>query len=212
MSEITLDVDIATLLIVLSSAIYGVIFWYKRRIENEEYEKIMNDPLEFHFLIPHKDLGIALKYYNQDEKDYEKDELVIPPNFEDNIIILIRPKLNLFINDWYCGFGTPNGKIPELYFSEEYVVQSSNRNYQYYVDRYGCIHFEVKTRVFKNDAGLRSIRIKTYEKGSYPLEIASNVISNEYKNVKREIGRRIIKHLLVRVETKNNVTEKKIIG
>lgn len=160
----------------------------------------MDDPIEFHFFIPHKDLGIPVKYYNQDGKDHEIDELVIPPNFEDDIIILIRPKLNLLINDWYCGFGTPNGKIPQLSYSDVYVVQSSNLNSQFYIDRYGCIHFEVKKQVFKNDVGLRSIRIKTFEKGSYPLEIASNVISNEYKDVKKEIGRRIIKHLLVKVE------------
>jgi hypothetical protein len=200
MSEITLGVDVATLLIVLSGAIYGVYFWSKRRKQNEEYEKIMDDPIEFHFFVPHKELGIILKYYNQDGSDHEKDELVIPPNFEADIIILMRPKLNLLINDWYCGFGTPNSKIPELSFSDVYVVQSSNRNSPWYIDRYGCIHFEVKRQVFKNDVGLRSIRIKTYEKGNYPLEIASNVISNEYKEVKKEIGRRIIKHLQVKVE------------
>lgn len=200
MSEITLGVDLATLLIVLSSALYGVYFWYKRKVEKEEYEKIMNDPVEFHFFIPHKDLGIVLRYYEQDRQDHEKNELVLPPNFEDDIIILIRPKLTLLMNEWYCGFGTPDGKIPQLSFSDVYVVQSANRNSQYYIDRYGCIHFEIKKQVFKDDVGLRSLRVKTYEKGSYPLEIVYFVISNEYKEVKKEIDRKVIKHLLVRVE------------
>ncbi len=80
------------------------------------------------------------------------------------------------------------------------MVESANRNSQWYIDRYGCIHFEIKKQVFKDDVGLRSIRIKTHEKGSYPLEIVYFVISNEYKDVKKEIVRRIIKHLSVRIE------------
>lgn len=200
MSEIVLGLEIATFLIVFFSGLYGVYVWNKKRKEKKEYEKIMNDPVEFHFFIPHKDLGIILKYYKQDGEDHEKDELVIPPNFEDDIIILIRPKLNLYINEWYCGFGTPNGKIPQLSYSNVYVVQSSNRNTQWYIDRYGCLHFEVKKQYFKGEVYLGSIRIKTYEKGSYPMEIVCNVTSNEFKEVKKEIGRKIVKSLLVRVE------------
>lgn len=200
MSEITLGVDVATLLIVLSGAIYGVYFWYKRRVENKEYETIMKDPVDFHFFIPHKSMGIVLKYYEQDEQDHEKDELVIPSHFEDDIIILAKPKLNLLMNEWYCGFGTPDGKLPELSFSDVYVVKSANRNSQWYVDRYGCIHFEIKKQIFKDDVGLRSIRINTNEKGRYPLELVYFVIGNEYKEVKKEKVRKVIKHLWLKVE------------
>jgi hypothetical protein len=44
---------------------------------------------------------------------------------------------------------TPNGKIPQLSYSNVYVVQSSNRSTQWYIDRYGCLHFEVKKEYSK---------------------------------------------------------------
>ena len=199
MPEISLGIDIATFLIVLVTAVYGVYFWNKRRIEKNEYEKIMEDPIEFHFLIPPKKL-ISLKYDKQDNEDHIKNEIVIPPNFKDHIIILMRPKINMLMNEWYCGFGTPDGKIPQLAYSNVYVVQSSIQNAQWYIDRYGCIHFETKKQYFKDETYLGSIGINTYEKGHFPLELTFNVTSNEYKDVKKEIGRKITKHLSVRVE------------
>jgi hypothetical protein len=108
LAETVLGIEIAAFLIAFFSGLYGVYVWNKKRKEKEGYEKIMSDPLEFHFFIPHKDLGIILKYYKQDEKDHEEDELVISPNFEDDIIILIRPKLTLYINEGYCGFARAN--------------------------------------------------------------------------------------------------------
>jgi hypothetical protein len=97
LSEITFGIDLATLIIVLSSAVYSIYFWNKKREEKKEYERIMDDPIDFRFFIPHKDLGITLKYYKQDNEDHETDELALPPNFEDQILILIRPKLNLLL-------------------------------------------------------------------------------------------------------------------
>ena len=114
--------------------------------------------------------------------------------------VLRKAKLNLLMNEWYCGFGTPDGKLPELSFSDVYVVKSADRNSQWYVDRYGCIHFDIKKQIFKDDVGLRSIRINTNEKGRYPLELVYFVIGNEYKGVKKAIVGKVIKHLWVKVE------------
>lgn len=200
MSEVTLGVDTATFLIVFSSAIIGFYFWNRRRIENKEYEKLMDNPLEFHFFIPNMKLKIPLKYYKQDDEDHTPDELVMPPNFEDDLMILIRPKLSLLINEWYCGFGPPNGKLPELSYSDVYVKQSINRNTPRYIDSYGCVHFEVKQRYFLDDSYIGSMKIKTNEKGNFPLEIVFHVISSEYKEIKREISRKITRHLMVKVE------------
>jgi hypothetical protein len=82
------------------------------------------------------------------------------------------------------------------------VESSVYRNPQWYVDRYGCLHFEVNKQYFKGEVYIGSAKIKTYEKGSYPMEIVYNVISYEYKEIKKEIGNKITKHLVVRVEPK----------
>jgi hypothetical protein len=200
LSEITFGLETATFLIVFFSAVYGVYLWNKKRKETDKYEKLMENPVEVHFLIPAKKLNIELKYEKQDEEDHIKDELTIPQNFEDHIILLIRPKLNLSVNDRYFGFGPHDGKIPELSYSNIYVTQSSDQSAHWYIDRYGCIHFDTEKQFFKDETYLLSIKIKTYDKGSYPLEITFNVMSNEYKEVKKEIGRRIVRYLSVRVE------------
>jgi hypothetical protein len=140
-SEITLGLETFTFLIVFFSGVYGVYIWNKRRKEKGEYEKLMEDPLEVHFLIPAKRMHV-IKYENQDNEDHTKDELIIPPNFEDYIYLIIRPKLDLYASDMYYGFGPHDGKIPELSYSNLFIVQSSDQNPRWSLDTYGCIHFD----------------------------------------------------------------------
>jgi hypothetical protein len=195
----TFGLGLATFLIVLAGAVYGVIRWIKKKKEEDEYKKLIEDPLEVYFRIPPKSLHL-IKYEKQDDEDHTKNELVLPPNSEDYLFLLIRPKLNLYSSDRYFGFGPHDGRIPELSYCELFYVESSGLSPRWGLDIYGCIHFETEKWFFKDETYLPSFQIVTHDKGNYLLEIDFNFRSTEYKNVKKEIGKHIVKHLTLRVE------------
>jgi hypothetical protein len=167
--------------------------------EEDEYQKLIEDPLEVHFRIPPKSEQL-IKYEKQDDIDHEKNELVLPANSEDYLFLIIRPKLNLYSSDRYFGFGPHDGRRPELSYCELFYVESSGLTPRWGLDIYGCIHFETEKLFFKDETYLPSFKIKTHFKGNYPLEITFNVRSTEYKDVKKEIGKLIRKYLTLRVE------------
>lgn len=206
MSEITygFGLQIATFIIVLLGATYGIFVWYRRRHEKKEYEKLMKDPLEIHFRIPEKS-QYSLKYGNQDKGEQTKDELVLPANFEDHIFLILKPKINLRVTESYYGIGyTKAGvtsKKPELSYSNPFIKETSEQP-KWMRDSYGCIHFTSEKRLFKDEPYpyLPAFKIRTYDKGEYKFEVIFHVLSSEWKEVKKEIHSVFNKNLILRVE------------
>jgi hypothetical protein len=200
LSEYTIfGLELATFLIVLLGAVYGVVRWAGKRREEHQYRKLIEDPFEIYFRIPPKTERL-IKYEKQDEKDYTKNELTLPPNSEDYIFLLIRPKLNLYSSDRYFGFGSHDGRRPELSYAQLFYLESSGMTQPWGLDIYGCVHFETEKWFFKGETYLPSFKIVTHDRGNYPLEVDFNVRSTEYKDVKKEIGIHIVKHLNLKVE------------
>jgi len=54
--------------------------------------------------------------------------------------------------------------------------------------------------MMKRKTQLTNLKNNTPEKGKYPLKNTFNLRSTEYKNVKKEIGKHIVKHLVLRIE------------
>lgn len=199
MSEVIVGLEVATFLIVFFTGVYGVYVWNTKRKENDEYEKLMEDPLEVHFRIPAKSQHL-IKYEKQDDEDHTKDELIIPPNSEDYLFLIIRTKLNLYASDRYFGFGPHDNRRPELSYSNLFIVQSSDQIPHWNLDTYGCIHFDTEKLWLKGETYLVNFKIETHDKGKYPLEITFNVRSPAYKDTKKEIGKLIRRYLTLRVE------------
>jgi hypothetical protein len=195
----TFGLELATFLIVLLTAIYGVILWYRRREEEKEYRKLTEDPFEYNFLIPAKSEHL-IKYEKQDDKGYEKKEVVLPANFEDYLFLIIKPKLSLHTSDNYFGFGPHDGRRPELSYCQLFYVQSSGLTPRWGLDIYGCVHFPSEKWFFKGETYLPSFQIVTHDRGTYPLEVTFNISSTEHKGVKKEIGKLVRKYLTLRVE------------
>jgi hypothetical protein len=202
LSEIMYGLEIATFVIVFLGAIYGVTIWFKRREEKREYEKLMEDPLEVHFFIPEKSRYI-IKYVNQEtEEGKTKDELTIPVNSEDHIFLIIRPKLNLKVSERYFGFGGAMEKKPEIINANNPFTVESSEGLQWSKDWYGCYHIRGEKLYLKGETYLPAFKIKTKEKGDYPLEITYHLCSNEWKDVKKEICKVFNKRLPLKVTEK----------
>lgn len=198
LSEITYGLEIATFVIVLIGAIYAVYFWWTRKKEKEEYEKLMEDPLEMHFLIP-STTHWKINYAKQDDvKESLIDELILPVNFEDYLFLHIKPKLNLKITQRYFGFeGT--GTKPKITYSNPFRKEGSD-TFQWYRDWHGYYHIMGEVFWLKDEVILPAFKIETQEKGIYELTAIFYISSNEWKDTKKEIGKALTKKLTVRVQ------------
>jgi hypothetical protein len=197
LSEYAFGIDLGTFIILVAGVIYGVTFWFMKRKEDKEYEKLMDDPFDLNFLIPSA-AHFKINYAKQDEaNDKLEKELSIPVNSEDYIFLHIKPKINLTVTQRFFGFeGGPNK--PELTYSNPFRTEGSD-TIQWYKDWYGYFHILGDILWLRDEIVLPAFKIKTHEKGDFKLNANFYVGSKEWKSTKKEINRAIVKTLDVKV-------------
>ena len=193
---------VITSLFSVSMALKKLYDWYKRRKEKTEYNKIMKDPLEVRFFIPTlKDHKIT--YAKQNDKIHLQDELEIPEDTEDLIFLRIKTRIHAKVGERYFGFLIKEKREkPEISYSSVFIRESSF-THKWYKDWYGHLHFPKEQFWHKGEDYVVTMKIKTHEKGDYPLYMYCHLSSNEYKSVKEERHTVLQKTLTIKVRQKN---------
>ncbi len=106
---VTFTLLVVTALVSTLLGLKSLYNWSKRRREKEEYDKIMEDPLELQFFIPKLE-EYEITYEKQDMKMHLKYELEIPKGIEDVIFLRILPRIDARVGDRYFGFKTQKSK------------------------------------------------------------------------------------------------------
>lgn len=196
-SEVSMWLSVGTFLIVLVGAIYKVYIWCKRRDERKEYDEIIEDPLEMHFLIPTIE-KYKINYEMQNIEEQLKDELEIPANSEDILFLCIKPKINIEVRNRYFGFEGKEKKPIVTYF-EAFVTESSiSKNW--YRDWHGYYHLVEESFWLKEEVYVPAFKIKTYSDGDYVFQAIFHISCREWKNIKGEKHKVFTKKLRIKVK------------
>ena len=146
-------------------------------LERERKEKL-KDPFEIHFLIP-KTTEHKVDYYPQDGEYHYPDELTLPSNSEVDVVVWMKPRLNVILSELQFGCLGDNESKPEpLYYSNWWVKEGLGKeihpkdNPDHYTDVTNYYHKMYHGRAIpETEIHLPGLRIRTKEKGSYPFWI-----------------------------------------
>ena len=96
--------------------------WQKEKRDLEEYDKLLSDPFEMHFLIPKKE-KYKISYFEQNGDEHLVEELQIPSGTEDVIFLWIKPMINIELGERYFGFESDRkGGKPEIRYYNPFVI------------------------------------------------------------------------------------------
>ena len=149
---------------------------YKKWKEKRQLEVLLKDPFETHFLIP-KATQHRVDYYLQDDAYHYPDELTLPSDSEVDVMISMKPKLNVTLTDLQFGCkGDLESKPEPLYYFNPWVKRGVGRERHpendpnHYVDSNGYYHIVQHGRAWpKGEEMLSGLRMKTKKKGTYPF-------------------------------------------
>jgi hypothetical protein len=178
-------------IVVVCLMVWGI---RKEKKDLEEYDKIMkeyddliNDPFEIHFLIPSKEKYDGISYYEQDDEEHLVEELQIPSNTEDVIFLWIKPKINIELGERYFGFESEVEKIkPEIRYYNPFVKEQSKIP-DYYIDWHDYYHIlglSPEQRMWREgEVYVPSFKITTHTKGDFLFQAIFHINGVGYKQV-----------------------------
>jgi hypothetical protein len=142
-------------------------------LERERKEKL-RDPFEVHFLIP-KTTEHRVDYYPQDGEYHHPDELTLPPDSEVDVVVWMKPRLNVVLSELQFGCLGDNDSKPEpLYYFNWWVKEGPRKEIRpeddkgHYRDVTNYYHMMYYGRAIpKDEIHLPGLRIRTKKKGTY---------------------------------------------
>ncbi|MDD5779060.1 MAG: hypothetical protein PHU95_06400 [Candidatus Thermoplasmatota archaeon] len=149
-------------------------FWDER-----QYNKIMENPFDYFFLIPAKD-KFEIDYYEQKDRRQLLDKLALPANSEHTIVLKIVPKIDLEVRVGEFGF-EGDGKQPVIVDYDNPFVLEPHIKPEWYRDWHKRYHITFRDFWEKGDAIILGFRVATHERGKYNLNFHLNVKSDKFK-------------------------------
>ena len=196
--ELEFFLTLVTAIIVIIGAILNLRKYFRRKIQDKEYNDFLKNPFKsINFLVP-KESEIKLSYCKQEKnKHFTFKELEFPKNHKDLIFIMTSPEENFEIGGMYYGFEGEKGKKPKIISCKSPFVQKSNLNdVQWYQDWHEDFHLVKEKKYFKYEYYVTTFEIQSYEEGVYNLYIKFPIISNRFKGImERRQEKVIIKEL-----------------
>jgi len=147
-------------------------------LERERKEKL-KDPFEIHFLIPKTTEGIKVDYHPQDGEYHYPDELTLPSNSEEDVLIWMKPRLDLTLAALHFGCtGDIESKPEPLYYRNIWVKKGlvrevhPNKVQNHYVDTTNIYHITYRNKACPKDENLiTGLKIRTKKVGTYPFSV-----------------------------------------
>lgn len=162
----------------------GVTISFKRWLWDErQYNKIMINPFEMHFIIPPRG-KYKIDYHKQGTIPYRVDEITIPANSKVIIFLWINPKIDLDIREQQFGLGDKPTNPKILKYNNPFV-RKSNVPQTWFIDWWDNYHVVDKISKGKDDVIVHGFEIETHSKGKYSLDIRINISCDRYKNVEK---------------------------
>ena len=169
--------NVISTIIAATVLVFAVLEFRRRRkqdsLERERKEKL-KDPCEIHFLIP-KITEHRVEYYPQDGEYHHPDELSLPSNSEVNVVVWMKPRLNVVLSELQFGCLGDNESKPEpLYYFNWWVKEGPRKEIHpkdsedHYRDASNYYHMTYHGRAIPQDeVHLAGLRILTKKKGTY---------------------------------------------
>jgi hypothetical protein len=166
--------------VILAIIIIGFAYsqWTKARkresIERERQEKLKH-PFEIHFLIP-KATQHRVGYYQQDGGEHFPDELTLPSNSENDVMVWMKPHLNIVLSELQFGcIGDDNETKPEPMESFNPFVKEGLRqqvspktDVNHYKDWQNYYHIMLQDKARpKGEVLITGLKVKTKKKGAF---------------------------------------------
>lgn len=151
--------------------------------DEKQYNKVIKEPFEIHFIIPPED-KYKIDYYKQTNVPLRVDKIPLPANSKRTIFLWIKSKIDINIRERQFGFGDKLTDPKILKYDNPYI-RKSNVPLTWYIDWWDNYHIYDKISRGKDDVIVHGFKIETHDKGEYTLDIRINVSSNRYKNVEK---------------------------
>jgi len=161
--------------------------------DERQYNKIIKNPFEMHFIIPPSS-KYKIDYYKQDTIPIRVDEIPIPANSKRIIFLWVKPEIDIDIREQQFGFGGEGNKPKIIQYNNPYIRQS-NTPHTWFIDWWDIYHIVDKEYKGKDEKIVHGFEIETYSQGKFVFDIRFNVSCDKYKNLEK---------------TKTNVTRNKL--
>jgi hypothetical protein len=161
--------------ILLAITVTGIVYrWLKSR----EMAKLLKEPCEVHFLIL-KEKEFKMDYHAQDSEYHYPDELSLPSNSEKDVVVWMKPRLDLIMSELQFGcIGETELKPEPLYYVLPWVKKGvirekrPEKDENHYVDVTNIYHIVQQDRTWpKNEEKLAGLKVRTKERGKYSFLI-----------------------------------------
>jgi hypothetical protein len=161
--------------ILLAITVAGIVYHFLKR---REMAKLLKDPCIVHFLIL-KENESKMDYHAQDSEYHYPDELSLPSNSEKDVVVWMKPRLDLTMSELQFGCIGETGLKPEpLYYVLPWVKRGlirekhPEKDEDHYVDVTDIYHVVQRDRTWpKDEEKLAGLKMRTKEKGKYSLLI-----------------------------------------
>jgi hypothetical protein len=157
--------------ILLAIMVGGILY---HRHERKKRAKLLSEPFEVHFLVP-KATEHKVNYYPQDSEYHYPDELSLPSDSEADVVVWMKPRLDIVLSELQFGCLGDNESKPEpLYFFNWWVKEGLGKevhpkdSQDHYIDVTNYYHKMYHGRAIpKGEVHLPGLRIRTKKTGSY---------------------------------------------
>ena len=171
--------SVFTFIIIFIGAIKKVWNW----ILESDYDEILEQPFEMHFIIPPKN-KYKINYHKQTDIPQRVDEITMSSNSKDTIFLWIKPKIDLDIREQQFGLGDKPSNPKILKYNNPFL-RKSNVPQTWFLDWWHNYHIVDKISRGKDDVIVHGFEIETHNKGQYTLDIRINISCNRYKSVEK---------------------------
>jgi hypothetical protein len=146
-------------------------------LERERKEKL-KDPFEVHFLIP-KAAEHKVDYHPQDSEYHYPDELTLPSNSEADVLVWLKPRLDLTLAALHFGCtGDIQSKPEPLYYFNPWVKEGAIREIHpgkssdHYKDTTNIYHIPYQNEACPKDENrIIGLKMRTKKRGTYPFSV-----------------------------------------
>lgn len=136
--------------------------------------RLLKDPCTVHFVIL-KENEFKMDYHTQDSEYHYPDELSLPSNSERVVVIWMKPRLDLTMNELQFGCIGETGSKPEpLYYVLPWVKtgvikeKHPDKDEDHYVDVTDIYHIVQRDKLWvKDEEKMAGLMIRTKAKGKY---------------------------------------------
>ena len=211
--SILLELDVLAVIFSGTAALSGIIAlciiirrWQKEKNasrehekDSDEYETLLSDPFEMHFLIPTRKKYNKIGYHEQDDEEHLVDELKIASGTEDIVFLWIKPRITIELGERYFGFKSEGEeKKPELRYCNPFVKEES-KTPDYYIDWHDYYHIygsSPEQRIWRvGEVYNPAFKIMTHDKGDFIFQAIYHINGVGYNQITEKRYKVVTKQL-----------------